>query len=261
MKKADGFEYFREMIHGIPVLNSKITTCEVADRLKRPMGEYVTIQTGKLRELVDFEPAIECLAECLRRKLEAFRGKRLLIVGVGNERLSVDSLGPKAARSIPVHFMSAANAACMFESAAVFVPGAPVQTNINTTKLVSGAARTMGADCAILIDTSGIANFEDVAANIFITNSGLKICRGEETLSQESLGIPVVAVSAPLVWKLPAKIAAMYRLGDGKGDVDLTKADVELDLKPSVAIIAYGIMRALYPEVDLDSLRRIVEVL
>lgn len=258
-RKIDGFEASEEIIRGLHVFHTRITSQLVANHLKQGIGDYTVIQSGKLRDLVDLEPCIECLAECLGKYLEPYRGKPLLIIGIGNADSHFDSLGPKVVHSIPAHLMSLGNIPCVFESIALLAPGVLGQTNISVKKIISGMTQAVNAACIVLIDTSGVSEFEEVGASIRISSSGLTLYHSDETLNRQSFDTPVVVVSVPLVWSVLPDLVKMYHLSEEKTDINLTTTDVAMDLKPSVRVLACGIARTVYPEVNLETLNQIME--
>lgn len=257
----DGLECHQETIHGLEVSFTNITALAMARHLNSPMGQYVSIDTGRLGKLKDRNSAIECFAECLTRFLEPFRGQNLLVVGIGNADDFFGSLGPQVLRHIPAYLLSEAGASGMFKTVSLIAPGTNAQTNIDTDKLISGIAQTVGAACVLFINVSVTTSLEDVSSLISLSTGGLKLIGSGKLLTEEELGLPVVTVNAPLFLSIPPKTVNMLHIRVDKEGVCFADTNVTADIKCAVNVISNGILRTLYPELGLAELREIAEII
>lgn len=254
----DGLERSRETICGLEVDWMNITTQAMALQMGKPIGGYAAIHTGRLKELTNQEPAVECLAECLRRFLEPYLGKKLLIAGVGNADLVHDRLGPEVVRHIPAYLLSEGKVPCAFESVSLLIPGVRYYTNVNTGTVISGMVRAVDAACVLLIDTSAAVSFERMSETIELSSGGLKLEGSGEWLTEEVLGVPVVAVSVPLLLMISPVVVRMMKLKTAKDGILLMDTNITEDLKTAVTVASGGILRVLYPELDLERLCGII---
>ena len=233
----------------------------MAKHIGRPMGTYATIRTGRLMGLEDQDPAIECLAACLRRFLAPYRDKPLLIAGLGNAELLYDSLGPRVVRRVPAQFISAMDTPCMFQTVSLLTPGTLWQTNTSTATMISGVAQAIHAACVLLIDTSSVTRFEDMSSVIGVTSGGLKLSRRGELWTQDDLKVPLLAITVPLILSVPAKTVHMLHLNADPEGVMLTDINLAEDMRAAVSILSQAILRTAYPELELAAVHEIAKIL
>lgn len=147
----------------------------------------------------------------LRLALQAFfptPPSRLLVAGLGNRRLTADSLGPLTAERVEVSAaLPKALAECFgIENetrVAVCVPDVFARTGIESVRSVEAAARLFEADALLAFDALAARDKERLFRVVEFTDTGTVpgggVKRGTLTLSQKTLGIPVVAVGVPTV--------------------------------------------------------------
>ena len=106
--KADtsiaGIHYEKHESGGFTVERLSVESDEGAESIKKPKGRYSTITLPRMDMLYDDDiddAANEVAAElCYMIEGLGISPDRLLIVGLGNQELTSDSIGPKAADSI-----------------------------------------------------------------------------------------------------------------------------------------------------------------
>ena len=251
--KVDGIEYFNETIHGLEVRFTEITTRAMARHLGRPVGTYAAIHTGRLKDLGDWRPAANCLAECLGRLWAPWQGGRLLIAGLGDEGCIHNCLGPRVVRHIPR--IAAFDTPCVFRSVSRLVPGTREQTDTSIGTVLSGMVQAVEANCVLLIDTESTAQLEDVAAGVELSTGGLSSSGGGEILSPEILDVPILAICVPLLLHIPPKTVNMLHLHVDREGVVLMDTHIGKEVQTAATVISRGIVQALYPERDLERLQ------
>lgn len=253
-KHIDGFECFRETIHGLKVSFVNISTRVIADHLGQKVGQYATIYTGRFSELEDIKPAVECLAECLNRFLAPFRDKPLLIVGIGDASSAFDELGPKVIRCIPAYMFSSLHVSCAFESVALLAPGTAAQNNVSTAAVISGMVQAVKPSCVLLIDVNCTSDLENFSSVIHLSTGGLSISGSGEDLTPDILGVPVLVITAPLVFSISPETVKLMRLSTDENGVNLAGTGITQEMEITVSIISNGIIRTAYPDLDLEEL-------
>lgn len=253
-KHIDGFECSREIIHGLEVSFANISTRAIADHLGQKVGQYATIYTGRFRKLKGIKPAVECLAECLNRFLAPFQDKPLLIIGIGDANSAFDALGPKVIRRIPAHMFSSIHISCAFESVTLLAPGTAVQNNISTAAAISGMVQAVKPSCVLLIDVNCTSAPENFSSAIHLSTGGLSISGSGEDLTPDILGVPILVITAPLVFSISTETVKLMCLSVDENGVTLTGTSITQEMEIAVSIISNGIIRAAYPDLDLEDL-------
>lgn len=125
------------------------------------------------------------------KHLKKSKGK-ILVVGLGNEKATPDALGPVTVERIIIKD----NVTCI-------APGVLAQTGMETYKIVKGIVREEKPDLIIAIDSLAARNTSRVATTVQITDTGITPGSGignhRMGLNKETLGIPVIAIGAPMV--------------------------------------------------------------
>lgn len=145
---------------------------------------------------------------------------RLLVAGLGNRRLTADSLGPLTAERISV---SAALPASLFAKmgespatrVAVCIPDVFPKTGIESVRTVAAAARLHRADAILTVDALAAREKERLLRVTEITDTGTVPGGGVKTgtlsLSQKTVGIPVISIGVPTVVRADAEYFLVSR--------------------------------------------------
>lgn len=241
--------------HGIPVTQVWVETAQESKDLSREPGLYITIETGPLARLTDFESVCACLTEQLRPLLEPHFGKSLCICGMGNRAMPSDSLGPETARRFQPEMYRIFSPKSNFEKIAVVCPGTMGQTNLTTETIISGVASAMDAACVLAVDSCVARDMRRLCATIQLTDSGIMNHNQTAHLTQDTVGVPVISIV------VPTAVCAEGPSDDNDTEEKLLLAPVHIEDSINAAsfIIACAIAQTAHPELDYDSCKRYIE--
>lgn len=106
IEEIDGIECESEKVNDIKITRVKITNENGENALQRRIGEYITIDIKKLNNLsVEKEQEI---IHVFSKELEKIINKHIrkkdeiLVIGLGNEKATPDSLGAKVVQNIEI---------------------------------------------------------------------------------------------------------------------------------------------------------------
>ena len=196
-------EYYKEE-EDIRVTKVVIDTKNAAKAMGKPMGVYVTMEAPAMVEPDDdyHREISEVLAEELRQMLPGMdREQSILIVGLGNREVTADALGPQVVdnlfitRHIVREYGKAAYDCDRMNLVSALEPGVMAKTGMETAEIVSGVVKETKPDLLIVIDALAARSTRRLNRTIQITNTGIH----RNALTEESLGIPVVAIGIPTV--------------------------------------------------------------
>ncbi len=132
-----------------------------------------------------------------------------MIVGLGNREVTADALGPQVldnlfiTRHIVREYGKAAYDCDRMNLISALEPGVMAQTGMETAESVAGGVTETRPDLLIAIDALAARSTRRLNRTIQITNTGIQPGSGvgnhRNALTQESLGIPVVAIGIPTV--------------------------------------------------------------
>lgn len=210
-------------IDGIKVdskTNGKISTTIVDvlnDNGKRAVGKevgkYITIEMQDAQYLSEDEKEtlinelagnLEILVNGVLNENEKFS---VLIVGLGNEYVTPDALGPKVVSYIDI-------TRHLFKYAKEYVepgtkeisgisPGVLGTTGIETSEIITSIVNKISPTIVIVIDSLASMSVSRVGKTVQMSNTGITPGAGvdnkRETLNKETLGVPVIAIGVPTV--------------------------------------------------------------
>lgn len=154
------------------------------------------------------------MLDALRLALQIFfpmLPERLLVAGLGNRRLTADSLGPLTADLVEVsaalpEAISALVGLSPATRVAVTIPDVFPKTGIESVRTVASVAKLHRADAVLTVDALAAKEKDRLFRVIEITDTGTVpgggVKQGTLSLSQRELGIPVVAVGIPTVVRM-----------------------------------------------------------
>ena len=194
--------------------NHSVTTVKVLNDkgssiIGKPIGTYITIEVPNLNktdEDLKDEVSIE-LSKVLKSLIKDLKRYKVLIIGLGNWKISSDSLGPKVIERVLVtrHFFINFNKESdeSMANVAAMSPGVLGITGIETFDIVKGIVDKIKPDLVIAIDALSSRKMERISTTIQITDVGITPGSGvgndRAGLNKESLGVPVISLGIPTV--------------------------------------------------------------
>ena len=210
--EIDGIDAENEDISDkIKVTRVKITNKEGEEAIGKPIGDYITIDIKKINYLTDEEKekAMQTLSNELKKLVqEKVQYKEdVLVVGLGNEEVTPDALGPDVIKKIEVtrHILQYMPQ-YIDENArpvSAIAPGVLGTTGIETLEIIKGVVDNTKPKLLIVIDALASRSMERISSTIQISNTGIVPGAGvgntRKEISINTLGIPVIAIGIPTV--------------------------------------------------------------
>lgn len=177
-------------------------------KIGRKEGTYVTIEFD---DVTDHEN-LNCVKKVFSEKLE-FLLKELkvksddmgLIIGLGNDKSTPDSLGPLSVEKVlvtnPLYLYGDLGSG--YRRVCAINPGVMGETGIETSDLIQHVISCCKPNFVIVIDALASGSIERVNKTIQMTDTGIAPGSGignkRKEISSELFGIPVIAVGIPTV--------------------------------------------------------------
>ncbi len=236
-----------------------ILTDTAAERLGKPAGKYITLESEE-----DFSEYCPCLTERRRAVSEAIekicgKGGMTLFAGLGNRRITPDSLGPLAADRIfaTAHIKRLAkelDSSQLGECAAV-AAGVMAQTGIESAELIKALCDKIKPSRVIVCDALACSEPSHMGHTIQISGSGISPGSGVENsraeLSQRTLGVPVTAVGVPTVSRLMCD-------DERFGGLMITPRTVDKLVLFAAELISGGVNMFLHPSLTEEEIASLV---
>ena len=210
--EVEGIESQQEDVNEkIKITRVKITSEQGEQAIGKPKGEYITIDIKKINLLTEeeLEDASKILAEELKRLIgEKIEFKDdVLIVGLGNEEVTPDALGPNVIKNVEItrHIINYLPQYIDENTRPVsaIAPGVLGTTGIETLEIIKGVVEHIKPKLLIVIDALASRSMERISSTIQISNTGIVPGAGvgntRKEISENTLSIPVIAIGIPTV--------------------------------------------------------------
>ena len=259
----------------VSITEVRVETEEAAQRLGKSVGTYLTLECEgvRRRDPAAREEVQNVLGEEIARLLPPDeQGAPVLVVGLGNRRVTPDSLGPKTVdgtlvtrhllRELPDKVDERLNPVC------AIAPGVMGATGLETMETVSALVKEIHPRCLIVIDSLAARASSRVGVSIQLSDTGIQPGSGvgnhRRALNERELGVRVIALGMPtVVYAVTIARDALEILGEGEtnpaaldevtkslfeneiGEMIVTPREVDDMIDDAAQMLAGGINRAL----------------
>lgn len=189
----------------------RIETEHGARLMEKPIGTYITMEAPSLAVPdEDYHREIsEELARHLRRLLPD-PVDSVLVVGLGNQEVTPDALGPAVVGNLHItrHLVKEYGRECPGAGPAPMVsslaPGVMAQTGMETLEILQGVAEKVKPDLLIVIDALAARSTRRMGCTIQLTDTGINPGSGvgnhRQGITRETMcGVPVIGIGIPTV--------------------------------------------------------------
>ena len=236
---------------GIRVTSVEVTDKRGEEAIGKPAGLYVTLEAGRLREKdpKGNRAVAEELSFYIRELLKAAGSPgSVLVVGLGNHEVTPDSLGPRVLDNLKIsgHLKEKGPGA----SVSGIVPGVMAQTGMETARIIHGIVKETRPGAVLAIDALAARSVSRLGTAIQLSSTGIRPGSGvgnhRHSLTEESLGVPVIALGVPTV---VAAAAIVYDTLDSLAEL----------LKAAGADGQAGAVECMGPEERYQMVRELIE--
>lgn len=183
---------------------------EASQKIGKPIGNYVTLELPDLRYIDKnlYETACKKISAEIGELLKGIDPKRpILIIGLGNRSITSDSLGPAVIDRLMItrHLFHYAPEAVSdnLGSVCAIAPGVLGVTGIETGEIIAGVCEKVHPCAVICVDALAARNIDRVTRTIQICDTGINpgagVGNNRKEISQNTLGVSVIAVGVPTV--------------------------------------------------------------
>lgn len=223
-----------------------VTRVEVArEGLSRPRGRYVTLEMPSVSVLDERDAAV---IEVCARELRALLPPKgpVLVLGVGNRRITADALGPRTVQRILVTMgAGAAPPVRGLRPVAAVAPGVAAATGLSLQQLAAALVGQLRPAAVVCVDSLCSAEGQRLGRTVQFSDSGLYPAQADHTrhLTRDTLGVPVVAAGIP----------TLMQAQEG-ADLVVTPRALDSVIAHGAALLACAVNRALQPRLTVQQL-------
>lgn len=262
-------EYSKSQCH---ITQITVENESASSAIGKPVGEYVTIEmngTGGLDAYPDnLEEQVDLLANEISRL--ANNNDNVLVIGLGNDDITPDSLGPLVAkqifatRHIPKE-MAGFEEFSHLRSVSVIAPGVLGQTGIEVAEITKAICQKIKPGVVVAVDALACAEISRLGNTIQISNTGISpgsgVKNSRKELSQTTLNAPVIAIGVPTVvdmHTIAQTISGTENLNSDFNDIMVTPRSVDKLIEHSAKLIALGINKAFQPSLSIADITSLI---
>lgn len=272
---AEGAEVSGVSVEKYPYGDDVVTTIikvldeDGAKALGKPVGDYITIEASGILDESETtkQNAVAAVNDALSKLIRFHYKLKVMVVGLGNDEVTPDSLGPRTAGKIKItrhlFIMFDADGDEEMSNVSCMMPGVSGTTGIETADLVRKAVEITRPEFVIVIDSLAARSIERVSTTIQITDTGISPGAGmgnrRTGINEETIGTKVVAIGVPTVIDATTIIRDVMidnthcvdeiekYIEDHEQNMIVTSTDIDMIIKEFSDIIAEGINKTLHP--------------
>ncbi|MGI6330064.1 MAG: GPR endopeptidase [Bacilli bacterium] len=190
----------------------KITRVDVLKEgvslINKKEGKYITIEFEDVTDSENKDVLRKVFIKELKKMLKYLKIKdkdTCLIIGLGNNKSTPDSLGPLVIERLLVtkHLFSLGEVETGYRNVSAFSPGVMGQTGIETSEMILGIIQKIRPDFLIVVDALASNSISRINKTIQMTDTGIHpgsgVGNARKEISFEILKIPVIAIGIPTV--------------------------------------------------------------
>lgn len=246
---------------GVTVTTVDILTPDAARQMGKPRGRYITIDTPPLGDTgLHSDEQTQLVADCIAPLLP--RQGPLLVVGLGNEQITPDALGPRCARLVlATRHLTGQPLFAGLRPVAAVAPGVLGQTGIESSDLVRGIVRQVAPAAVVVVDALAARSLSRLGQTLQIADSGIAPGAGvgndRAELSRHTLGVPVISIGIPTVVDcatLAEDLGGAPPDDPARAAMVVTPRDVDRLVQSGARLIALALNRAAQPGLSLEEI-------
>lgn len=252
------------------ILTNHITIKKYNKKIGKPIGDYISISFFDMEDKIDrshIEKLIEKNLHLLFSKYNLANNAKVLVVGMGNKKITPDALGPMVIENLMItnHLFNNKDISIKEEvrKVSALVPGVMGTTGMETSDIIYGVCKQYKPDILICIDALATKSYTRINRAIQISDTGISPGSGvnnhRKRIDIKSVKVPVITIGVATVvdtfsifyeyldlikekinFKLTnKKINLMERiLHDNNAHLIVTPKEIDEDLKNLVFIIS-----------------------
>ena len=267
---------------GVSLTEVVVETEEASRALGKAVGVYMTLECPAIRQRdLDARLAMaNLLGEEMARMLPGEGEAPVLVIGLGNRRITPDSLGPQTIdRTLVTRHMFEQLPGFADErmrSVCALAPGVLGVTGIETMEMVEALVAKVRPRAILCVDSLAARAAGRIGAAIQLTDTGIQPGSGvgnhRRSLTREVLGVPVIAVGLPtVIYAATLTRDAMEALtpdisesdldsverellAGEQGEMVVTPREIDALIADAAGIIATAVNRALQPDLSQEEI-------
>ncbi len=249
----------------------------VAKTLGKAPGEYITVTAPAFSGAEELSDGELCAIAREIALLLPARGL-VLVVGLGNNDITPDAVGPRTVRQVLAtrHISGEYAQKSGFDSlrpTAAIAPGVLGQTGMETAEVIRSLAGTLKPAAVVAVDALAARSAARLGNTIQISNGGISpgsgVMNSRAEISEPTLGVPVVSIGVPTVVDASTLAADLLKCAEPEDDkrglfepegaaMMITPREIDVLVGRAAKTLSLCINKALQPDLTLEELTYLV---
>jgi len=192
------------------ILTNHITIKKYNKKIGKPIGDYISISFFDMEDKIDrshIEKLIEKNLHLLFSKYNLANNAKVLVVGMGNKKITPDALGPMVIENLMItnHLFNNNDISIKEEvrKVSALVPGVMGTTGMETSDIIYGVCKQYKPDILICIDALATKSYTRINRAIQISDTGISPGSGvnnhRKRIDIKSVKVPVITIGVATV--------------------------------------------------------------
>ena len=225
------------------------------NNLNIKVGDYVTLSFNSMEDANQRNCISNQVVEILDKICKDILLNKILVVGLGNEEMVSDSIGPKTISQILV-------SAHLFElnekvhpglnNCAAIAPKVMGQTGLESAKIIKSIVDFYKPNCVLVVDALSTDSFKRVNRAIQISNIGIIPGSGvgnhRQAIDEKTLHVPVISIGIATVITINSILKELNidKEVDNKNCI-ITPREMDVESKQIISILSHAINCFIHP--------------
>ncbi len=265
-QSPEGIETDTFTKNGVTVTEIRIKSSAGVSVTGKPKGTYITAEIPNLTKNSCTDCEILNLLGDLLRKLLPEQGT-ILTVGLGNENITPDALGPMSCSMIlATRHISGELAKSVgldsLRSSAVQAPGVLGQTGVETAEIIKGIVRQIKPSGVIVIDALAARRLSRLGCTVQMSDTGIipgsGVGNSRAEISKRTLGVPVISIGVPTVVDAGTLVKDIIGgeavVNEENHSMIITPREIDLVIDRAARLVGMAVNRALQPQISPEEI-------
>ncbi len=266
-KELSGIAKREEKRGNIFVSQIDIKEDSAAKILGKEKGKYITLHFPQIDKIADFES----LKREIKNAVEGLLPKgfeELFVVGLGNDEITADAIGPKTTQKILATRHITEDLAVSvglkgLKKVSVLAPDVLGKTGLEAAEIIRAIAEKTRPDAVVVIDALCAENADRIFKTVQASNTGISpgsgVKNSRKEISEKTIGARVISIGVPTV--IEASFSSCEP-SEGEGfrqtDLIVTPKDCDLLIHRMSEVLASALNYAFQPNIASEILDELV---
>lgn len=277
--KIKGITQQEKNTGSLKLIKMSVKTDEAAKKIGKLKGEYITIELPEFTDNAkDINEKVEIISKQIRYLLPQYG--LIFVVGLGNESITPDALGPRTIKSILAtrHITKEIARSTGLEAlrgVAAIAPGVLGQTGIEVSEIIKSIIKKIDPVGLIVVDALASMQTSRLGTTVQICNTGISpgsgVGNARPGINEKTMGVPVIGIGVPTVVDAQTMAKDILDLSENSRKEKLedktmprgepmivTPREIDLLIERASKLLAMSINSALQPEFSIEEIMSLV---